>query len=183
MSHPGANVPDGTGNRTDWPLSGGSLTLDLHHTWTYLFINLGLGENVTNFNISLTGGNLWNSTGSGTLCIPKLPVDLPDVQEGANATLQVVTVGDGGSALYNCADVRLVEEVEEFGGEECETEGIEYYIVGEAKDPVTSDGEVPEVSEQGKSGSDEEEDGGDLETIAKPWRRFFEPWEPGDDEK
>lgn len=74
-----------------------------------------------------------------------------------------MTVGDGGSALYNCADVRLVEEAEEFGGETCETEGVEYYIVGEVENPVTSDGEVPETStqDQGKSKDDDEgEDSG-----------------------
>lgn len=123
-------------------------------------MNLGLGENVTNFNITLTPG-LWNSTGSGTLCIPELPVDLSDVEEGTNATLQVVTVGDGGSALYNCADVRLVNEVEEFGGEKCETEGVEYYIVGEPENPVTSDGEIPETSSQDQSGGDEDDEAGD----------------------
>lgn len=31
----GAGVPGNTGNRTDWPLNGGSLKLDLHHPWTY----------------------------------------------------------------------------------------------------------------------------------------------------
>jgi hypothetical protein len=32
---PCAGVPAGAGNRTDWPLTGGSLKLDLHHAWTY----------------------------------------------------------------------------------------------------------------------------------------------------
>lgn len=31
----GAGVPSNAGNRTDWPLTGGSLKLDLHHPWTY----------------------------------------------------------------------------------------------------------------------------------------------------
>lgn len=125
-------------------------------------MNLGLGTNVTNFNITLSPP-LWNSTGSGTLCVPRLPLTLPDdVEDGTEASLQVVTVGGDGSALYNCANVRLVEEAEEFGGEECETEGIEYYVVGEVEDPVTSEGEVPEVSGQGEGGDDEgEEEGGD----------------------
>lgn len=39
---------------TDWPIGGGSLRLDLHHAWTYVFVNLALGENATNFNVSLT---------------------------------------------------------------------------------------------------------------------------------
>jgi len=99
----GAGVPGDIqgGNRTDWPLTGGSVVLDLHHPWTYLFINLGLGANVTNFNYTLTPQFL-NATGNGTLCLPTLalPTDLK-VVDGTQASIQVVTVGDSGSSLYN----------------------------------------------------------------------------------
>jgi hypothetical protein len=73
----------------------------MHHKWTYLFVNLGLGDNVTNFNYTLTPA-LWNETGNGTLCLPTLPlpVDL-DVADGTRATIQVVTSGESGNALYN----------------------------------------------------------------------------------
>lgn len=43
-----------------------------------------------------------NETGNGTLCIDRFP--LPEgvmVMEGQMASLQVVTVGERGSALYN----------------------------------------------------------------------------------
>lgn len=159
----GANVPADEGPTTDWPLTGGSVTLDLHHDWTYLFLNLGLGTNVTNFNITLSPP-LWNSTGSGTLCVPRLPLTLPDdVEDGSEASLQVVTVGADGSALYNCANLRLVGEAEEFGGEECETDGVEFYVIGEVADPVTSEGEVPEASGQGEGGEGEGDAEGDDE--------------------
>jgi len=93
------NLPDG--NRTEWPLDGGSLKLELHHPWSYVFVNLGLGENVTVFNYTLTP-SLVNTTGNGTLCIPKLPLpaDLT-VADGDQASIQVVTSGHTGSALYN----------------------------------------------------------------------------------
>ncbi|KAG6013199.1 hypothetical protein E4U41_005135 [Claviceps citrina] len=111
-TYPCAGVPFKAGNVTDWPLGGGSLQLDLHHAWTYVFVNLGLGENTTNFNVSLTP-EFWNVTGKGSLCVDKLPLP-PDVQvqvqDGALASLQVVTVGAGGSALYNCADVRFKKD-------------------------------------------------------------------------
>lgn len=155
---PGANVRADQGPTTDWPLTGGSVTLDLHHDWTYLFLNLGLGPNATNFNITLSPP-LWNATGSGTLCIPHVPLVLPDgVEDGAEASLQVVTVGGDGAALYNCANLRLVREADEFGGKECKTEGVEYYVVGEVEDPVTSEGEVPDASAHGGGGDEEEED-------------------------
>ncbi|QPG95112.1 hypothetical protein C2857_007689 [Epichloe festucae Fl1] len=83
-TYPCAGVAYKTGNVTDWPIGGGSLRLDLHHAWTYVF----------------------NVSGKGTLCVDKLPVPI-DVRDGALASLQVVTVGESGSALYNCADIRF----------------------------------------------------------------------------
>ncbi|SPO02381.1 uncharacterized protein DNG_05054 [Cephalotrichum gorgonifer] len=161
--YPCANVPGDQGPTTDWPIDGGSLTLDLHHNWTYVFLNLGLGSNVTNFNVTLTP-QPWNVTGKGDLCVPQLPLDL-DVEEGQEASLQAVTVGHDGSALYNCANVRLVKEAKAYGGEECKTaDGLSYYVVGEVVDPITSSGEVPEASGQGgentNGGSNESEGGG-----------------------
>jgi hypothetical protein len=98
----GANVNQtASTNRTIWPLTGGSLNLDLHHPWTYFFVNLGLGTDYPTFNISLTPQPL-NETGNGTLCLPHilLPAGM-SVLDGQNASIQVVTFGQTGSALYN----------------------------------------------------------------------------------
>lgn len=86
-------------NRTAWPLTGGSLVVELHHPWTYMFVNLGLGSNISNFNYTLTPQFL-NTTGNGTLCIEKLAVPV-NVSDGTTASLQVVTLGESGSALYS----------------------------------------------------------------------------------
>ncbi len=45
---------------------------------------------------------LLNETGNGTICIPKwtLPADL-GIVDGQDASLQVITIGDSGTALYN----------------------------------------------------------------------------------
>lgn len=72
-----------------------------------------MGENTTNFNVSLTP-QFWNVTGKGSLCVDKLPVPI-DVQDGALASLQVVTVGASGSALYNCADIRFKKDAKTLG--------------------------------------------------------------------
>ena len=106
---PAAQLPNG--NRTDWPLKGGSVVLDLHHDWTYVFINLGLGPNVTNFNYTLTP-EFWNATGKGTLCVPelKLPADL-SVVDGTEASIQVVTVGASGAGLYNVSSCPFLSPV------------------------------------------------------------------------
>jgi len=84
-----------------WPLDGGSVALDLHHPWTYVFINLGIGTDNPSFNISLTP-DLLNVTGNGTYCLPK--VTLPSgitPTDGQNASIMVATGGKNGVALYN----------------------------------------------------------------------------------
>ncbi|PFH61382.1 hypothetical protein XA68_17494 [Ophiocordyceps unilateralis] len=127
-NYPCAGVEYGAGNVTDWPLDGGEIQLELHHAWTYVFVNLGLGRNTTNFNISLTPEFL-NVTGKGTLC-QKMPVPVP-VANGTLASLQVVTVGDKGSALYNCADIRLLQGAKTL--ENCVNEGVSVTTIREQR--------------------------------------------------
>lgn len=85
--------------------------IDFHHPFTYVWINLGLGNNVSTFNISLNSMP-YNETGNGTLCFPHFPIpqslDL-DLADGSNATLQVITVGDSGTALYNVSGASTVD--------------------------------------------------------------------------
>jgi hypothetical protein len=82
----------------------------LHHPWAYVYINLGLGTNVTNFNISLTP-ELLNVTGKGDYCIPALPIPEGTVVDGQEASIQVVTNGESGSALYNVSVLSSVMAV------------------------------------------------------------------------
>ncbi|KAM4058664.1 expression library immunization antigen 1 [Hirsutella rhossiliensis] len=128
-TYPCAGVDYGAGNVTDWPLDGGSLKLELHHPWTYVFVNLGVGQNTTNFNVSLTP-EFWNTTGKGTLCIEKVPVPI-DVENGTLATLQVVTTSASGSALYNCADIRFNRNAKSLSN--CSSSGVEYAPVRDQK--------------------------------------------------
>ncbi|KAH7156454.1 hypothetical protein EDB81DRAFT_391599 [Dactylonectria macrodidyma] len=122
--NPCAGADYGEGNITDWPLDGGAVKLELHHDYTFVFINLGLGENSTNFNISLTP-NFWNATSPGILCVDKLEVPI-EVQDGDLASLQIVTSGASGNALYNCADIRFKKNAT--GPSNCTSE-VEYFTV------------------------------------------------------
>ncbi|KAJ8126513.1 hypothetical protein O1611_g7124 [Lasiodiplodia mahajangana] len=141
-NYPCAGVPYGAGNKTEWPIEGGSVVLDLHHPWTYLYINLGLGENTTNFNISLTP-ELLNVTGSGNFCIPALSVPTP-VTDGQNATLQFVTNGESGSALYNCADIVFKSSAKALSGGICtNSTGVTATIVGQATTADSSSSPTP----------------------------------------
>ncbi|KAF3196871.1 hypothetical protein TWF106_004044 [Orbilia oligospora] len=112
----GANT---TRNRTVWPLDGGSIVLGLHHSFDYIFVNLGLGTEVASFNISLTP-NFLNNTGNGTLCLPKVPIPAEiEIRDGQDASIQVVTVGKSGNALYNCADIRFSKDAQILSGDAC----------------------------------------------------------------
>ena len=100
---PGAGVNQSLSNtnRTLWPLTGGSVVLQVSHPWAITYVNLGLGgDNTTVFNISLVPN--FNQTGNGTFCLPaiKLPKDLV-VSNGTQASLQVIQIGETGSSLYN----------------------------------------------------------------------------------
>lgn len=141
---------------TDWPLDGGAVVLELHHPWSYVFINLGLGENTTNFNISLTPQFL-NATGKGQLCIEKLALP-EEVAEGTLGTIQVVTVGDSGSALYNCADIKFTKDAE--GPTNC-TSDMEYVAIREQ----TGNGDEEETTSD-SSNSTNSQGGGNNENAA-----------------
>ncbi|KAI1177267.1 hypothetical protein F4777DRAFT_577074 [Nemania sp. FL0916] len=101
--YPCAGVPYYGENKTEWPMEGGSVALDLHHPWTYY----------------------------GKFCIPALPVPAT-VVDGQNATLQVITSGQSGSALYNCADIVFRSSAKPLSSEACtNSTGITATTVGE----------------------------------------------------
>ncbi|KAI0390850.1 hypothetical protein F5Y17DRAFT_471297 [Xylariaceae sp. FL0594] len=128
--YPCAGAPYGAGNKTEWPLEGGSVVLDLHHPWSYVYINLGLGQNSSNFNISLTP-SLLNVTGKGTFCLPSLPIPTT-ISDGQEASIQIVTNGASGSALYNCADITFKASAKPLDGGICSNStGVTATVVGE----------------------------------------------------
>jgi hypothetical protein len=112
---PGANVNETTdiANRTQWPLTGGSIKINGSHPSALTFVNLALGSNATNFNISLADG--FNQTGAGVFCLKETNranledgikkagySGLDDERlDGLEATVQVIQLGHAGSALYN----------------------------------------------------------------------------------
>jgi hypothetical protein len=108
----GANVSETTdpANRTLWPHTGGSVKINGSHEWAHTYVNLGLGTNVTNFNITLVEG--FNQTGAGVFCLKEAGKDTlmegimasnisMEEMEGMHATVQIIQVGHSGSSLYN----------------------------------------------------------------------------------
>lgn len=97
----GIDHTQSTNNRTLWPLAGGSLSFSGSHPSAITYVNLGLGTNVTVFNITLVRG--FNQTGNGTFCWDHIPMNATElgIADGENASLQVIQIGEGGMALYN----------------------------------------------------------------------------------
>ncbi|OBT55748.1 hypothetical protein VE04_03839 [Pseudogymnoascus sp. 24MN13] len=125
--YPCANVTQEKSNRTLWPLDGGAVNIHMHHHWTYYAINIGIGTLEPAFTATLTP-ELHNTTGNGTLCIPKLSVPAGLAKEGDSATLPVVTFDSFGSALYNCADITFSSKAVD--PTDCKTDGVKDVIVG-----------------------------------------------------
>jgi len=102
-----------TGNRSAWPVNGGAVSIVPLHPFAFTTINLAIGTTIQ----ETTDVNRWNhimkatfnqTGGNGTFCVPKLSIPyalLPLVQDGVNATIQIVQLVASGQALYNCADI------------------------------------------------------------------------------
>ncbi|KAI0271511.1 hypothetical protein BC834DRAFT_818334 [Gloeopeniophorella convolvens] len=103
-------------NRSEFPLSGGFVTLTSEHTNWNLAVLISTVQDPTSFdNFSTPSGqnqlarNFATATGEGEFCIP---LDLSNtgissVKDGANVTIQLLFNG-GDGALYQCADLTLL---------------------------------------------------------------------------
>lgn len=95
-------------NRTAWSPNGGSLRLHVSHPWALTYVNLGIGTNITSFNVSLVEG--FNQTGNGTFCLKEtgraalqeaMRVQGVTDPEGVPASLQIIQIAHSGASLYN----------------------------------------------------------------------------------
>ena len=87
-------------NRTDFPLSGGPIQLDLEHSQTRLAVYLAIGEDPgSNFSILLRPQS--EREGLGDYCLGQIiiPSEL-NISAGTKATIQVVSNGDPTGGLY-----------------------------------------------------------------------------------
>lgn len=98
-------------SRTSWPLNGRApIQLTMGHDEALVQVLLALGNDPGDaFNTVLVP--TFQEMGLNKFCLGnvQLPADL-EVEEGMNATIQVVTNGDPKGGLYNCADVTFTNE-------------------------------------------------------------------------
>ena len=104
---------------TQWPPTGGSLIINGSHAHAFTYVNLALGSNATNFNITLL--DVFNQTGAGIFCTKETGKSYLDAAfkaagysgsgderlDGTLATVQVIQLGGRGSALYNVSLIFL----------------------------------------------------------------------------
>jgi hypothetical protein len=89
-----------TVNRTSVPMTNFPVALEMGHDRSVIQMLLSLGNNPgDNFNITLE--RTFQQQGEGYFCLPdvQIPSNL-NIVDGTNATLQVVTDGEGGGGLY-----------------------------------------------------------------------------------
>ncbi|CAI6331915.1 unnamed protein product [Periconia digitata] len=130
---PCANVSElsasNTTGRTEWPLTGGSIKINGSHEYALTYVNLGLGTNVSDFDIPLLHD--FNQTGAGVLCLKDAVRDAmkkgleannvtEDELDGMKGSLQIVQIAHGGGALYNCADLTFSRSAKLLEDSDCQ---------------------------------------------------------------
>lgn len=86
--------------RTDFPISGGPIQLDLAHLQTNVAVYLAIGDSSSE-SFSIVLHPQFQVSGLGNFCMGNvsIPSNL-NITEGTKATIQVVTNGDDGGGLY-----------------------------------------------------------------------------------
>ncbi|PWW75754.1 hypothetical protein C7212DRAFT_201800 [Tuber magnatum] len=113
-----------TTNRSQWPTNGGALSFIPIHAFGLTTINIALGSNIDEkilsnpYNVPMVP--LFNQTGANsTFCLPKIKIPKKiagDVDDGINATIQVIQLTGTGAALYSCIDITFSDkEADRFG--------------------------------------------------------------------
>ncbi|OAK96950.1 hypothetical protein IQ06DRAFT_198930, partial [Phaeosphaeriaceae sp. SRC1lsM3a] len=127
----GINATTDSNNRTSWPLDGGSVVFNGSHPWAMTYVNLALGSQGASFNITLAEG--FNQTGPGVFCFKKTGGSHLDEGlkaagysgvgdqrlNGLEASVQVIQLGERGSALYNCADIKFNSTAQLLSDDQC----------------------------------------------------------------
>ncbi|KIP10575.1 hypothetical protein PHLGIDRAFT_65374 [Phlebiopsis gigantea 11061_1 CR5-6] len=95
-------------NRTEFPLSGGFVSLNSEHPVWALGVQLSTLANPQSFQNFSAAVPFFQVTGEGLFCFPVdlAAAGLAGVQDGANVTLQF-TFDGGDGELFQCADLTL----------------------------------------------------------------------------
>ncbi|PNS14875.1 hypothetical protein CAC42_2104 [Sphaceloma murrayae] len=144
-------------NRTLFPINGAPIQMNMGHTEYNVQVLMALGNDPGSaFNYVLVP--TFTEEGPDNFCIGAGAITFPEglnVTDGTNATIQVVTNGDSGGGLYNCADVTFTSTpltTEEYGSNCQNSTGVEVRALsGEARN-------ANETSSGHSHGGDDDDD-------------------------
>ncbi|KAF2024345.1 hypothetical protein EK21DRAFT_78939 [Setomelanomma holmii] len=95
------------GSRTDFPISGGPLQLNLGHEQTNLAVYMAVGANPGS-GFSVVMRPQLQVQGLGNFCVGQISVPSGvNVSDGTLASIQVVSNAHSSGGLYQCTDVTL----------------------------------------------------------------------------
>ncbi|CAL1696522.1 unnamed protein product [Somion occarium] len=102
-------------NRSEFPLSGGFVSIDAHHPKYTIGVLVSTAQNPSSFDNFTTAVNFFPFEGTGPLCFP---IDLNStgvdgIRDGANVTLQVVFDGGDGNLYQTCRHIVLRCDIEQ----------------------------------------------------------------------
>ena len=99
-------------NRTTVSLPAFPVALEMGHDESVIQMFLSLSSDPTEADFNITLERTFSQTGLGEFCLPMVKVPA-GVKAGQNATLQVVTDGEGGGGLYVVSHLSLLVVAEE----------------------------------------------------------------------
>ncbi|KAH7075508.1 hypothetical protein BKA63DRAFT_442432 [Paraphoma chrysanthemicola] len=101
----GADTPQS--QRTDFPINGGPLQLNMGHDQTNVAVYMAVGSNPgSGFSVVLRPQ--FQVQGLGNFCIGQVSVPSGvNVSDGTQASIQVISNAHSGGGLYQCTDVTL----------------------------------------------------------------------------
>ncbi|KAH7398873.1 hypothetical protein DE146DRAFT_677984 [Phaeosphaeria sp. MPI-PUGE-AT-0046c] len=93
--------------RTDFPINGGPLQLNMGHEQTNVAVYMAVGDNPGS-GFSVVMRPQFMVTGLGDFCVGQISVPSGvNVSDGTKASIQVVTNAHASGGLYQCTDVTL----------------------------------------------------------------------------
>ncbi|KAF9351187.1 hypothetical protein BGX34_000746 [Mortierella sp. NVP85] len=112
---------DTVGNRTQFPLTKGFVTINSHHATANVKINVVLGDNPSAADFTAAAATPANTIKVDHPGVSCLPLDLSTFKgatDNTTATIQLIYEG-GDNPLYQCADVVLVTSAASFNQSKC----------------------------------------------------------------
>jgi hypothetical protein len=98
--------------RTQFPLNGAPIQLNMEHTQTNIAVYMAVGNSASDLSFSTVLRPQMSQEGLGDFCMGKLSIPSGmNITAGTNATIQVVTNGHSGGGLYQ---VRVLEMINRY---------------------------------------------------------------------